>query len=622
MFINKRILGNEFYDFDKCDYFLFQDLKTNEFYDDSFAEVVTLIKSIFSMNSENIESISKEICNFVEKYKPSPFWFFTILLVYGPSRPKNTQIFLDLLIPLFKKLFPDFESLNPAIYPEKMKDFDHFLLLRDINDIKSFSTSKSTEEKRNSEYEFLYDFYDIHSVAHMILNDDVTEFQKYIANSSKNANEISFKYEYPFNYLDIKILSSEVTVESINFAAFFGSIKIFKFILLSAQNESSIFTDTSNQFAIAGGNPEIIHIMESKNVSFDNCFETAVQYHRYDISDFLLLHYKCQQISSYYALKYVNYESFLYSIIYFEKMKDIDFFNEAIQEISDECMPMHFMESLFNTITKIGSSLNPNFFKDNQQFIWDKLLQQMINTDSLEFLLKNGFDPNFTYKNSSEKADTLEQVISKLFPNNQEIYNNNKKAFYLLVDHGADVNKGNPLLKLCYNPSKNIGLIKYLLDHGADVNAEYNFFTPLSWLCKVKDNFDYIKLLIDYGADVNKGTNKPLTVLCRYNRNMVESAKLLLENGAKVNDKGCIDNFIYRLDFTPLSAIIFSYHVEKHKTNKVDQISLNDIEEYLKYLKENDDLTKLLISKGANEEEAKQMAFHSINKALNIEYKY
>ena len=131
-------------------------------------------------------------------------------------------------------------------------------------------------------------------------------------------------------------------------------------------------------------------------------------------------------------------------------------------------------------------------------------------------------------------------------------------------------------------------------------------------MCEAKSTtFEHIQLLIEYGADVNKGTMKPLIALCKYNPQLVDGAQLLIEHGAQVNDMCDIDNST----FSPLSARIHSYQMDK-ETYKFTQIELLDLENSITFLKENDELTKLLISQGANEEEAKRLALVSISNEI------
>ena len=90
--------------------------------------------------------------------------------------------------------------------------------------------------------------------------------------------------------------------------ALFGSVKCFKHAI------STDAYDMSNvaKYAIAGGDKEIIHILEQKGASFDGCFEVAVKYHRDDLCDWLLTHYKCEDFDITKTFDYHNMKAFLF----------------------------------------------------------------------------------------------------------------------------------------------------------------------------------------------------------------------------------------------------------------------------------------------------------------------
>ena len=61
---------------------------------------------------------------------------------------------------------------------------------------------------------------------------------------------------------------------------------------------------------------EIIHILEQKGTSFNNCLKTSIKFHRHFVSDWILLHYRCCEKSELYrSLHYCNYRVSLFRII-------------------------------------------------------------------------------------------------------------------------------------------------------------------------------------------------------------------------------------------------------------------------------------------------------------------
>lgn len=71
-----------------------------------------------------------------------------------------------------------------------------------------------------------------------------------------------------------------------DFAAYYGSIKIFKFLFLSKEAK---YSDIINCFAVAGGNTEIIHICETISNNYEICLNVSVQFHKNDIYDWLIM---------------------------------------------------------------------------------------------------------------------------------------------------------------------------------------------------------------------------------------------------------------------------------------------------------------------------------------------
>ncbi|OHS96309.1 hypothetical protein TRFO_37525 [Tritrichomonas foetus] len=76
----------------------------------------------------------------------------------------------------------------------------------------------------------------------------------------------------------------------IQFAAFFGAIKCFKFLLASGANLNVM--DQQNRqlqtFAIAGGNIEIVRLCQQNRVDFSNFVQTAAEFYQHDIFHWLI----------------------------------------------------------------------------------------------------------------------------------------------------------------------------------------------------------------------------------------------------------------------------------------------------------------------------------------------
>ena len=71
-------------------------------------------------------------------------------------------------------------------------------------------------------------------------------------------------------------------------------------------------TEFTLKSSIAGGNQEIINILKERQYSFEECLETSVKYHRYELINWLNENYKCKQFPLTRCIEYYNIDAFLY----------------------------------------------------------------------------------------------------------------------------------------------------------------------------------------------------------------------------------------------------------------------------------------------------------------------
>ncbi|OHS95608.1 hypothetical protein TRFO_38306 [Tritrichomonas foetus] len=114
----------------------------------------------------------------------------------------------------------------------------------------------------------------------VIKNDDIDEFLRMVSNSNINIRT---------KIIDASLYERWSIFESkelflIEIAAMFGSISIFKFLMMNNDGK----TNKLSQFAVAGGNIEIIHLCEQMNCDFYESLFTAVICHRYAIFKWLV----------------------------------------------------------------------------------------------------------------------------------------------------------------------------------------------------------------------------------------------------------------------------------------------------------------------------------------------
>ena len=147
--------------------------------------------------------------------------------------------------------------------------------------------------------------------------------------------------------------------------------------------------------------------------------------------------------------------------------------------------------------------------------------------DFIAFLIEQGVDVNkLHYHNAEYRITTLARCCEQ---------SGQIEKVKFLIDNGADIDKGDitPLSFACKN--NDIELIKFLLDKSPDVDK--GKVTPLMYLCNnAVVNTTAMQLVIDHGADVNKGNGTtPLCTLCKRDPIPIDAVKLLLESGASTN---------------------------------------------------------------------------------------
>ena len=158
-------------------------------------------------------------------------------------------------------------------------------------------------------------------ICDLIRHDKIQEFIMYV--NKKKVPYKTFRVERSIFETNSFLLTKESTL--IEYAAFFGSIQIFQFLLL---NEAEL-TSSLWLYAIHGQNAEIIHILEENKVklpndSYEKCFVEAVKCHHNDIANYFkdnfILEKDVNENIFTCCFRYYNYEHFpnditLYHII-------------------------------------------------------------------------------------------------------------------------------------------------------------------------------------------------------------------------------------------------------------------------------------------------------------------
>lgn len=160
-------------------------------------------------------------------------------------------------------------------------------------------------------------------ICQLIRDDSVEEFIKYVTQANMNLSSlIPFsKYESsPFliddKYREMPQIDLMKPYQSkaslIEYAAFYGSLKIFKYLRIKDVN----FSPSIWLYAIHSNNPDIIHILEEDEINppdgnYEKCFIEALKCHHIKVAKYLLNEYITMDSKiAQQVVKYHNYEIF------------------------------------------------------------------------------------------------------------------------------------------------------------------------------------------------------------------------------------------------------------------------------------------------------------------------
>ena len=178
----------------------------------------------------------------------------------------------------------------------------------------------------------------------------------------------------------------------------------------------------------------------------------------------------------------------------------------------------------------------PFIFRSPHPAGYDALLGAINQEDpkGVKAILESGVNPNL-YPNA--EADL--QLEDDLVPLDQAAENGNTEIVELLLNHGADPNKGdgwhaNPLTAATHNDKTEVMLL--LIESGAKVN-DYPAGSSVLWRAAWDRRVDAVKFLLDHGALAKTRMNVPasetLLHAVKTSEGSSEIIEILEQHGAK-----------------------------------------------------------------------------------------
>ena len=170
-------------------------------------------------------------------------------------------------------------SLNLCIFTEnKMKHYIISEYFQSILKKKSIYANNSQIFQECIKYG-----YPLNTIEGAIVTDNIDAVQEFINQESFDINQKIKPSLYDTNSLKY----DEATL--IQLAALHGSENSFKYLYLNGGeiNNKKYTKWSTSQFAVAGGNLEIIHFLEQNDINFDNTLFIAALFHHHHIFDWL-----------------------------------------------------------------------------------------------------------------------------------------------------------------------------------------------------------------------------------------------------------------------------------------------------------------------------------------------
>ena len=442
-------------------------------------------------------------------------------------------------------------------------------------------------------------------------------------------------------------------IHTLKFIAFYGSVKSFKYFLL---NDAEISSNL-NKYAIAGGNLEIIHIVEQRGIKFDNCLTTSIIFHHNSIANWLMDNYECETIKFETALEAYNFQVFLF--LYYNccdpsREIPIDKTYYLQTHILSDSYILPIIDFLINDGVFLDAKINSEQSTYFELFKKDKLDSNLIKClvekvpDTLDWfglvcmhdqfpqidhhrftaLIDNESSPDFDLINFfiSHGADVNKKY--NLGPYNKfksDIILPNlesKELIKLFIENGADVNlqssNENSTLSAEFLDRSTFDqeYVEYLIQHGGDINALmqdnlsllYKLLSPSNrcssryYTDNSKAQAEKFNFLISKGVNCNNGRLSPIFALCSKYTIDYDMIEILLKNGADIN-YGELNPLYALCHHSSVKLEDIKYFLEKGA--KISSCNKNLIQTLIESGNRDYELYKYLIDNGCKEAASK-----------------
>lgn len=243
-------------------------------------QILDLQEVLHSLTANNIEESVTRIISI----SPSTECLARNIYRFSAIRYMDEDLFANLVLKLKDKTEIEKSLIEHFLFAKRLKCFNFIGKLIEIGiNIKINEKERHMYMDKKEKGTFGSDLSRKDVIFRLIKNDDLNGIIEICSDPCFDINE-----RFPCS-LSPKAIIFEQTINLACLAAYFGAVKVFKYLIMSGTNmKSSNFT----KFAIVGGNCEIIRIIEQNGFKYDyNSISIAIYMHNREIYDWLMEKY-------------------------------------------------------------------------------------------------------------------------------------------------------------------------------------------------------------------------------------------------------------------------------------------------------------------------------------------
>ena len=343
-------------------------------------------------------------------------------------------------------------------------------------------------------------------IFNIFMKDDLETFMK---KSSQAGFDPKLSFKISKSSAIWFVNESSETVSYLQIMAFYGAVKCINHALSNKAFE----LDNVAQYAVAGGSMKTVQILLSKDISFKNCLEVAVKYHRNEIGFLIMDKYKYDTNSLVNSCKYFNYEYLIFGLM--NGIDASDALLQAIKQCNIEVAKYLIKDCNANVETKDSNGRTPIYFASQAGFL--EIIKYLVEQHHVDTNIKDKYG-NTPLNVASYKGhlDVVKYLVENCHANveisdsngwtplNYASYNGNIEVISYLYEHyhanietKDKVNENTPLHNASYWGYLNV--VKYLVEK-CNANVELknkHGYTPLN-IASQNNHISIVKYLVEH----------------------------------------------------------------------------------------------------------------------------